>query len=164
MSTERAGEGAGVSPGDDAGKLASMVEEFVAEGLVGTSIERCIEWVDTDAAGHQHNSAIMRFVEAAEARLFRELGLNSYFAIAPRVRHEVDFRSKLFFGQMTSTAIRVDRLGASSMTFSFKVWGHPHEGRGQVLAAEGKLITACVPVGAASSAPWPQEIVEALRR
>ena len=34
------------------------------------SVERTVEWVDTDASGHQHNSAVMRWVESAEAELF----------------------------------------------------------------------------------------------
>ncbi len=139
-----------------------LAKDFIAGGVAGTLIERPIEWVDTDAAGHQHNSVIMRFVESAEAKLFRDLDLPSYFAIAPRVRHEADFRAKLYFGQDVTSAIRVDRIGTSSMSFSFKVWGHPHARRGVVLAAEGKFVTVCVPTGSESSAPWPQEIIRAL--
>lgn len=149
------------SPAARAGEFAEVavaVSDFLAGGKAGVQIERTIEWVDTDAAGHQHNSVIMRFVEAAEARLFRGAGLNSYFAVAPRVRHEADFRAKLYFGQGVTTAVRVDAIGTSSMSFSFKVWGHPFEKRGVVLAAEGKFVTVCVPQGAESSAPWPEEI------
>lgn len=147
------------APENDAHVLAA---EFIAGGLAGASIDRPIEWVDTDAAGHQHNSVIMRFVESAEARLFRQMDLSSYFAIAPRVRHEADFRAKLYFGQDVTAAVRVERIGTSSLTFSFKVWGHPLGERGVVLAAEGKFITVCVPQGSESSAPWPREILETL--
>lgn len=138
------------------------VEEFLTTGIVGTQLQRTIEWVDTDAAGHQHNSVIMRFVEAAEAKLFRELGQHEYFGIAPRVRHEIDYKAKLFFGQEVSTVLIVTRIGTSSMDFSFRIWGHAHEGRGTVLAAEGKFVTVCVPKGSEKSAPWPREIREAL--
>ncbi len=31
-----------------------------------------LEWMDTDAGGHHHNTSITRFVEAAEATLMRE--------------------------------------------------------------------------------------------
>lgn len=136
--------------------------DFIASGIAGTSLERTIEWVDTDAAGHQHNSAILRFVEAAEAKLFREAGAQSYFSISPRARHEVDYRAKLYFGQAVTAAVRVEKVGRSSMTFGFRVWGHPHRGRGLVVAAEGRFVTVCVPVGAESSAPWPQEILESI--
>ncbi|MGO2053063.1 thioesterase [Glutamicibacter sp. BW80] len=142
--------------------LATLAEVFLSSGVNGEALQRTIEWVDTDAAGHQHNSAIMRFVEAAEAKLFRDAGADSYFAMAPRVRQEIDFSAKLFFGQKVTTAVRVERIGTSSMTFGFKVWGHPHQGRGLVLAAEGKFVTVCVPQGGEVSAPWPKEILAAL--
>ncbi|MGL3805228.1 acyl-CoA thioesterase [Paeniglutamicibacter sp. R2-26] len=142
--------------------IDGLVSGFLAGGLAGSSLRRTIEWVDTDAAGHQHNSVILRFVEAAEARLFRDLGQNSYFGIAPRVRHETDYRAKLYFGQAVTTAVRIERIGTSSMDFAFRVWGHPHEGRGAVLAAEGRFVTVCVPLGAESSAPWPEAIRAAL--
>lgn len=143
--------------------IEALVGEFLAGGLAGSSLRRTIEWVDTDAAGHQHNSVILRFVEAAEAKLFRGLGQTSYFAIAPRVRHETDYRAKLYFGQAVTTAVVVRRIGTSSMDFDFKVWGHPHEGRDAVLAAEGRFVTVCVPQGGEISAPWPEGIRAALR-
>ncbi|MGP9783754.1 thioesterase [Arthrobacter sp. MYb211] len=138
--------------------VAAEVSEFLGAALAGSSLERTVEWVDTDAAGHQHNSVIMRFVEAAESKLFRELGLKGYFPISPRVRQEIDFKSKLYFGQSATAAIRIDRLGTSSMHFAFRVWGHPFEGNGLAVAAEGKVITVCVPEGSSGSGPWPAEI------
>ena len=142
--------------------VAQMVEEFLTGAIRGATLERTIEWVDTDAAEHQHNSVIMRFVEAAEAQLFRALGVTSYFGIAPRVRHEIDYRAKLYFGQVVSTALAIEHVGTASMTFVFKVWGHPHEGRDAVLAAEGRFVTVCVSQGEESSAPWPESIRQAL--
>jgi acyl-CoA thioester hydrolase len=152
---------AGLIDGGRAG-VPQMVTEFLAGSIRGATLERTIEWVDTDAAGHQHNSVIMRFVEASEAQLFRELGVTSYFGIAPRVRHEIDYRAKLYFGQLVSTALAVEHVGTASMTFVFKIWGHPHEGRDAVLAAEGRFVTVCVPQGKESSAPWPESIRQAL--
>ncbi|WP_411730844.1 acyl-CoA thioesterase [Paeniglutamicibacter sp.] len=151
-----------VQPTCDRGAVAVLADVFLAEAVRGTTVERTIEWVDTDAAGHQHNSVIMRMVESAEAKLFRELGATSYFAIAPRVRHEIDYRAKLYFGQAVTTAVRIERIGTSSMDFAFKVWGHPHEGRAAVLAAEGRFVTVCVPQGSDGSAPWPEGIRAAL--
>ncbi len=37
-------------------------------------IERRVEWPDTDAAGHQPHSVVMRWVEEAEAALLERLG------------------------------------------------------------------------------------------
>ena len=32
------------------------------------TVTRRVEWIDTDASGHQHNSLVMRLVEAPGAR------------------------------------------------------------------------------------------------
>lgn len=142
----------------------AAAEEFLASGIAGTTSERHIEWIDTDAAGHQHNSVVMRFVEAAEAKLFRELGVVAYFGHAPRVRHEIDYRAKLYFGQRVTTAVAIEYVGSSSMSFAFRVWGHPHEGRDSALAAEGRFVTVCVPEGAEKSSPWPATMLAALKQ
>jgi acyl-CoA thioester hydrolase len=130
--------------------------------LVAT-MSRRVEWVDTDAAGHQHNSAVLRYVEACEAQLFRDLGLTDYFGQAPRVRQEVTFRAKLYFGQEVTTELRLERLGEKSMTFSFRTWGEPFEGRPRRLSADGRFVTVCVPRDSEESAPWPEHIHERVR-
>lgn len=91
------------------------------------AVHRCrVEWADTDAAGHHHNSLIGRLVEAAEAALVREFGFDGYFDVAPRVRYEVDFRAPLWFGQEVTTVLRVERIGTSSLTFGFSgSWSAP---------------------------------------
>ena len=96
------------------------------------TLVRTIEWVDTDAAGHQHNSAVLRFVEACEAKLFRGLDLPEYFPSAPRVRHELNYRAKLYFGQQVTTTVVVEKIGRTSMTFSFEVWGEEFRGEPRV--------------------------------
>ncbi len=149
--------------GGQASPVAAAVDEFLAAGVAGSVLERHIEWIDTDAAGHQHHSVLVRLVEAAEAKLFRELGIVSYFGSAPRVRHEIDYRAKLYFGQRVSAAVAIEHVGTSSMSFAFKAWGHPHEGRGTVLAAESRFVTVCVPEGSEKSAPWPEAILAAVK-
>jgi acyl-CoA thioester hydrolase len=107
-------------------------------------------------------------VEAAEASLFRRLNLlEDYFSAAPRVRQEVDYRSKLYFGQNTTTILEIESVGRSSMTFRFEVWGEAISDRssGPVprrLAATGRLVSVHVPRGAEASAPWPERIRNAL--
>src|SRR5690554_7175525 len=124
---------------------------------VSSTIERTVEWIDTDAAGHQHNSAILRWVEACEAQLMRELDLPEYFPVAPRARHEVNYRAKLWFGQSVTITVKVDHVGSSSLRFAFEVVGHPAEGRPGGLAADGTFVTVHVPLGAQGSAPWPDK-------
>ncbi|BCW68630.1 hypothetical protein NicSoilB4_33930 [Arthrobacter sp. NicSoilB4] len=122
------------------------------------TLERTIEWVDTDAAGHQHNSAVLRFVEACEAKLFRDMDLPGYFPSAPRVRHELNYRAKLYFGQRVTTTVVVEKIGRTSLTFSFEVWGEEFRGEPRVLAAHGSFVTAHVAQGAAAASPWPADL------
>ncbi|MBR7836132.1 thioesterase family protein [Actinospica durhamensis] len=116
-----------------------------------------VEWMDTDAAGHHHNTSVNRFVESAEAALMRERGLPEYFGAAPRVRYEVDFLSRLWFGQEVTALLVLERIGASSLTFRFEVWGEKDDEHPRTLAARGRYVTVHVPRGAEHSAPWPDE-------
>ena len=131
--------------------------------LAGT-VYRCrVEWPDTDASGHYHNSAVVRFVEAAEAALVRERGVVGYFGAAPRVRYEVDFASPLWFQQEVTTVLTVDRIGTSSMTFRFEVWGEETADQPRRLAASGRYTVVHVPPREErSGVPWPVEWVAAL--
>ncbi|MFD8819006.1 acyl-CoA thioesterase [Streptomyces sp. NPDC059627] len=122
-----------------------------------------MEWPDTDASGHYHNSAVVRFVEAAEAALVRERGVVGYFGAAPRVRYEVDFTAPLWFQQEVTTVLTVERVGTSSMTFGFEVWGEEIDGRPRQLAASGRYTVVHVPQRAdRTSTPWPAEWITAL--
>ena len=116
-----------------------------------------VDWMDTDAAGHHHNTSIIRFVEAAEATLMRERGILEYFGAAPRVRFEVDFTSALWFDQEVTTTLVLERIGESSLVFRFEVWGEQHEKNPRRLAARGRYVTVHVPRGTGRSAPWPEE-------
>ena len=125
-----------------------------------------IEWIDTDAAGIYHNSTVTRLVEATEATLVRERGLDGYFPVAPRVRFEADFEAPLFFGQEVTTTVSVAELGTSSMTFTFEVWGEAFDGVQRVRAARGRYVTVHLDrsgPGRPTSAPWPADWVQRLR-
>lgn len=132
--------------------------------------------MDTDAAGIHHNTTITRYAEAAEAELMRRIGIDGYFEAAPRVRFEVSYESPLFFGQSVSTNLRIERIGNSSLTFGFEVWGERFNHRARRRAAVGRYVTVHVPGGVAgahrsptqeaetvSSRPWPAAWVAALQ-
>ena len=143
----------------------TVVTDSATEAVASATLRSRIEWVDTDAAGIYHNSTVTRLVESAEAALVRERGLDGYFPVAPRVRFEADFEAPLYFGQEVTTTVRVTRLGSSSMTFEFEVWGEPFEGSGRVRAARGRYVTVHLDrsgPGPARSTPWPTEWVERL--
>ncbi|MGV9776241.1 acyl-CoA thioesterase [Streptosporangium sp. NPDC003464] len=121
-----------------------------------------MEWIDTDAAGIYHNTAVVRYVEAAEATLMRERGLDGYFSSAPRVLYEVDFESPLRFGQEATTIVEIVRIGTASMTFAFELWGEPFAGRPRTRAAHGRFVTVHIDPQTGKSAPWPQQWLTAL--
>lgn len=134
-------------------------------------LESRVEWVDTDASGHHHNSAVMRWVEAAEAELIRQVELDDYFPAAPRVHQSIDFRSKVTFGQQVRTRLWIERIGNTSLTFGFEVLTEPKSGHGQAIdaasgdafcAARGQLVTAHVARGDTAASPWPQAWRDAL--
>lgn len=125
-----------------------------------------IQWIDTDAAGIYHNSNVIRYVEAAEAALITDHGLTGYVPNAPRVRYEVDYEAPLFFGQEVTAVVEVARVGGTSMTFEFELWGEAFDGRDRVRAARGSFVTVHVAGGhaggAARAIPWPREWLAAL--
>lgn len=120
------------------------------------TIERVVEWHDTDAAGHQHHSAILRWVEAAEAELLRTLGLDWLFGRTPRVRHEVDYRARLRFGETVRTRLRVAAIGRTSLRYGFEVHG------AQGLAAQGQVVIAHAEPDSGRATPWPPHVRAAL--
>ncbi|WP_433259971.1 acyl-CoA thioesterase [Actinosynnema sp. CS-041913] len=128
--------------------------EATAGGEV--TIQRLVEWHDTDAAGHQHHSAILRWVEQAEAELLRGHGLAGLFGRTPRVRHEVNYRSRLWFGETVRTRLRIVRLGRTSLRYEFTVHGESG------VAADGTMVIAHVEPDAPAATPWPPEVRSAL--
>ncbi|HEX3648596.1 MAG TPA: thioesterase family protein [Pseudonocardiaceae bacterium] len=119
------------------------------------TVERRLEWHDTDAAGHHHHSVILRWAEDAEAELLRGLGVQWLFGRTPRVRYEVDYKARLWFGDPASVRLWVAAVGTTSLTFRFEVTGPAG-----VVAAGSVVIVHALPDGAAT--PWPAEVRAAL--
>ncbi|MFI6321468.1 acyl-CoA thioesterase [Nonomuraea sp. NPDC050556] len=118
------------------------------------TVERRVEWSDTDAAGHHHFSAIQRWAEAAEAELLRSLDLDSLFGRIPRVHFSADYLSRLWFGEQVRIELRVDKVGTSSLHYSFTVYGPAG------VAAEGRMSVVHSP--STQSAPWPDQVRQKL--
>lgn len=123
--------------------------------LPAVEIQRRVEWVDTDAAGHHHHHAVARWVESAEAELLRRRGLDWLFGRTPRVHYEVDYSRRLWFGDLVRIRLELARLGEKSMRFEFEVHSENE------VAARGSVVTAFAdPAGGAE--PWPVEVRRAL--
>ncbi|MCG5221127.1 acyl-CoA thioesterase [Streptosporangium sp. KLBMP 9127] len=120
------------------------------------TITRRVEWADTDAAGHHHHSVILRWAEAAEAELLRRLGQEHLFGHAPRVRYEVDYRERLWFGQTAEIELAIAHLGEKSMRYEFTVR------HGSSVAAAGSVVVAFAAPDAAHAVSWPDDVRAAL--
>jgi acyl-CoA thioesterase FadM len=124
--------------------------------LPSVIIQRQVEWIDTDAAGHHHHSVVLRWVEAAESVLLDRLGVGHLFGRIPRVHYEVDYRSRLWHGQQVQIELAIVRVGEKSMRYDFVV---SSEGR---VAATGNLVIAMAAPDSPHSIPWPDDVRRAL--
>jgi YbgC/YbaW family acyl-CoA thioester hydrolase len=85
-----------------------------------------VGWIDTDAGGRIHFSAVFRWAELAETGLYRKLGLlEEGRADYPRRRVEAEYLRVLVFEDEVDIRIRVDRVGHTSIRF---VWEGVHDG------------------------------------
>ncbi len=125
-------------------------------GHAAVAVQRRVEWPDTDAAGHYHHSSVVRWVEAAEAVLFERLGLSALFGRIPRVRYEVDYRARLWFGDVVEIAIGVAELGRTSIRYAFEVR------RGEDVAALGTMVAVSSDPSGGGTQPWAAEVRAAL--
>lgn len=88
------------------------------------TIERPLEWMDTDAAGIWHYSTAIRFAEHAEMALHRKLGIiEQTFGTMPRAHVEFDFLRPVRFGDVVRTTVAVAAVGRSSVTYELTLAG-----------------------------------------
>jgi YbgC/YbaW family acyl-CoA thioester hydrolase len=123
--------------------------------MTAITIERRIEWMDTDAAGIWHYSTAIRFVEAAETELHRELGIiDRTFGHTPRAHVEFDFHRTVRFDDLIATTLAVSRVGTTSVTYSVTMTcqGEP--------VASGQIVTVLIDEGGKPT-PWPAQVREA---
>src|SRR6516225_8537056 len=110
-----------------------------------------IRFIDTDASGRIHYTAMFRYFESAEIEFMRSLGLTyleSDFAF-PRVHVECDFKVALRLDDVIDIEVSLARLGTSSARYDFKTY------KSGKLAAFGAIIVACVDRKTGRSIPIP---------
>jgi YbgC/YbaW family acyl-CoA thioester hydrolase len=80
-----------------------------------------VAWVDTDAGGRIHFTAVFRWAEAAETALLRRIGLLECWGDYPRRKVEAEFLRVLRFEDEIETRLRVERVGTTSVTYAWEI-------------------------------------------
>lgn len=120
-------------------------------------IQRRLEWSDTDASGHYHNSAALRMFESAEDTIFESLELQSVVSgRTPRVRIEADFRRTLSHRDLLDVHLRISEVGRTSVTFTGEIL---RDGETCV-----QIMMKIVLVGGDGPEPWSEEHKELMLR
>lgn len=120
-------------------------------------VTRTVAWGETDAAGHNHFSAAFRWLEETEHALYQCLGFDiAMIDRVPRVHVEVDYRARLYYGDVIVCEVGVVKVGGSSCTFALRVT------RGDEVAVTGSYVVVHVSANTEGSAPWPEDMRAAL--
>jgi acyl-CoA thioester hydrolase len=130
----------------------SPVEGEPVHQKPSVTIERMVEWPDTDAAGHYHHSSVIRWVEAAEAALHSQLGLDELFGSVPRVRYEVDYLTRLWFRDVVQVTLEIAEVGRTSLAYAFIVR------RDGEAAARGRMVCVNSDPKGTGGAAWPDDV------
>jgi len=137
-------------------------------------VRRQVEFSETDMAGLVHFSNFFRYVEYAEARLFRELegtliGENAEGLVGwPRVRASCSYHAPLFFGDEIEIRLGVREIKGMAVEFAFSI--HRLVDGEARKVARGEMTTCRVvrPVGAPpermDAAPIPGSLKSGLEK
>jgi acyl-CoA thioesterase FadM len=124
---------------------------MTAGGPAAITVERRVEWSDTDAAGHHHFTSILRWAEQAEFVLQERLGIADLVAgHCPRVHLSVDFKRPAYAREVLAVDLAVAEVGRTSVRYAFVVRGH-----GETVA-EG--VVAAVFMRDGRPMRWPEEV------
>ena len=117
-----------------------------------------VEWADTDAAGHHHHASVTRWVEAAEAELYRSIGHPQLMVVVPRVAYQAEYLDRLFYQEALDVTLRVRTVGRTSLTYDFEV----RRAADGVLAARGSYTVVHIGEPQGRGMPWPGALRKAL--
>lgn len=121
------------------------------------TIQRRVQWIDTDAAGIWHHSTVTRWLEEAEVELHRKLGIvQQTFGVTPRVHLEYSFHRALSFDDEADITLDVDAVGDTSVTYRLSVAkdGEP--------VVTGKVVAVLIDRVTRDKRPWPDDLRQAL--
>jgi YbgC/YbaW family acyl-CoA thioester hydrolase len=120
--------------------------------------ETRIRFIDTDASGRIHYTALFRYFESAELEFFREIGaLHEHPTTAfPRVHVECDYSGAIIYDDLLTIELSIGKIGNSSARFEFLVLKDDKE------AAKGVVVIACIDRETQRAVPIPENIREKL--
>ena len=119
-----------------------------------------IRFIDTDASGRIHYTAMFRYFESAEIEFLRGLGL-SYTKHPygfPRVHVECDFLLSIGHDDEIEIEVFLTKLGRSSIRLEFRALKQGH------LGARGTVVIACMDKTTERAIAIPDELREMLQR
>lgn len=106
---------------------------------------RKVEFPDTDMAGIMHFSNYLRFMEACELEMYRELGMDLHEVGSdlawglPRVHAKADYIYPARFNEVVVIRLLVKRIGSKSITYQFQL---TKEKDGKLLATGDIVVVA----------------------
>jgi acyl-CoA thioester hydrolase len=121
--------------------------------------ETRIRFIDTDASGRIHYTAMFRYFESAEIEWMRSLGIvygGSEFTF-PRVHVECDFKLALRHDDPIVIEVFLTKLGGSSARLEFRTL------KSGELAATGIIVIACMSRETQRAMRIPDELRAKLR-
>jgi YbgC/YbaW family acyl-CoA thioester hydrolase len=113
-----------------------------------------IRFIDTDASGRIHYTAIFRYFETAETEFFRSIGvLHAHAEVSfPRVHVECDYRTAILYDDLLEIEVTVGRIGNSSLQLKFRVMKEGIE------AARGNVVIASLDKATQRATPIPGHV------
>ena len=111
-----------------------------------------IRFIDTDASGRIHYTAMFRYFESAEIEFMRSFGmiyLRHDFTF-PRVHVECDFKLALEHDDLIDIEVCLTKLGRSSIRWEFRTT------KDGVIAATGVIVVACMDRKTQRAIPIPE--------
>ncbi|QDT01159.1 acyl-CoA thioesterase [Adhaeretor mobilis] len=128
--------------------------------------QRLVEFHDTDMAGIMHFASFFHYMESAEHEMIRSLGFSVHTEHEgqklsfPRVSVSCDFHSPARSEDILDIAIRVTKIGTSSVSYDFRF---TCEGREVATGAITAVCCSVTPGEPIAAVPLPSDIVEKLK-
>ncbi len=116
--------------------------------------ETRIRFIDTDASGRIHYTAMFRYFESAEIEWMRTRGIiygGGEFTF-PRVHVECDFNLALRHDDLIAIEVFLTKLGRSSARLEFRTWKNGE------IAATGAVVIVCMSRATQCAIPIPDEL------